>query len=282
MVDFRYIAEQAAIKAGEILSKYKLGPLTDEDLESTDPNDPTDFDTMYDKLVGAFIREFLQDRSGIPTYAEGYDKPTERTKLDRFWWIDPIDGTRSFTMGQDYYSVSIGLVQDCKPVLGTIYQPKKEKLFTAAKYEGSFLTEGSGNPEPIHVSDRRIDNIWAILGTTDRRNTQDIYQSLEAAETGPYGSFTFKAAMIAEGKSDLYIKPNNRCNEWDSCAVEIVLEEAGNGRITDLRGRALKYNKDNPRHQDGIIVSNGIIHDEVIDHIERQITLRYIFRDIKR
>lgn len=276
------LAEEGVVRVSKLLTKFRLTE-TGDDIESTEQSLDLEGkdegpDTLFDHLVGASLRTFLEDRSGCPVFTEGSDRPEKRILCNTFWWVDPIDGTRSFTIGEDFYSISVGYVKDGIPVLGAMFQPKKGKLFSALKGEGAYLKRvGSGERKrKIQVSNRNFDNAIAVLGTTGQPSTKEVYSRIAKETVGPVGSLTYKAGLIAEGLADFYIKPNARCNEWDCCAVEVILTEArrsinrsSGGRITDLFGSPLGYNKEDPRNRNGTVITNGMIHDEVIEFLDR-------------
>ena len=71
---------------------------------------------------------------------------------------------------------------------------------------------------------------------------------------------------MVEQKAELYIHPNSKTKEWDTCAPQIILEEAG-GKITDCRGEPLRYNKKNVYNDKGFAASNGQAHCDIIEKI---------------
>lgn len=257
------VAQRAVREVGDTLTNTKLRPSPHKKKDASP-------DTMFDQWAGAWLRERLSQQTGFPAYSESHHEPTERTRYRSFWWIDPIDGTRSFTMGEEFYSVSLALVQDQRPVLGVVYQPRKKTLFWAITDERAYIKIQGKQTRRLSVSKRKSDSsAIAVLGTTDSPQTIDIYHSLSAQTTSPVGSFTYKLGMILQKKADLYIKPNQRCHEWDSAAMEVILHEAG-GKLTDLYSNPLEYNKENPRHMKGIVASNGHIHDQVIEFLQKE------------
>ena len=77
------------------------------------------------------------------------------------------------------------------------------------------------------------------------------------------GSAGLKLCKIAAGEADIYVNSSDRLGEWDTCAGAIILQEAG-GKTSDLRGEKVVYNKENPKHLDGYLASNGTRHMEFI------------------
>jgi 3'(2'), 5'-bisphosphate nucleotidase len=88
-------------------------------------------------------------------------------------------------------------------------------------------------------------------------------RALRITDVQPSGSVGIKCALIAEGKRDLYIHPVPYLKEWDTCAPEVLLREAG-GRVTDCLGGPLRYNKTEPAQAHGIVACAAEIHAEVM------------------
>jgi 3'(2'), 5'-bisphosphate nucleotidase len=80
------------------------------------------------------------------------------------------------------------------------------------------------------------------------------------------GSVGIKVGLIVEQQCDLYVHLSSRTKQWDTCAPEIVLTEAG-GRLTDLFGRSLEYNSLEVQNRNGIIASNGVAHDTIVNRL---------------
>ena len=76
---------------------------------------------------------------------------------------------------------------------------------------------------------------------------------------------SLKVMDICSGKAELYFATTNNMKQWDTCASCCIIKEAG-GEITDMLGSELKYNIDTLNHQNGILVTNGLIHSKIIDN----------------
>ena len=93
-----------------------------------------------------------------------------------------------------------------------------------------------------------IDQVKAALGIDDEISL---------------GSVGLKLGLIARAERDLYVNPEGFSKLWDSCAPSVILTEAG-GRMTDIHGRPLDYRAVEVRHRDGLLASNGLLHDAVV------------------
>jgi len=79
---------------------------------------------------------------------------------------------------------------------------------------------------------------------------------------------SLKICLVAEGQAEVSFNPSNRTWEWDICASDIIIQEAG-GIFTDIDGRQIIYNKKDPRNLRGYAATNGLVHDELIAEIKK-------------
>ncbi len=94
-----------------------------------------------------------------------------------------------------------------------------------------------------------------------------VVQAFGLKEEVRRGSVGIKVGLIVERQCDLYIHLSPRTKQWDTCAPEIILHEAG-GKITDLFGHPLTYNQADVQNRNGVVASNAIAHERIIDSLE--------------
>ncbi len=278
------IAKLTALEAGVSLIDY-LKNVSDIGIQQIESNGTptTTLELVYnDKIMDILCKNTQQSGIGehFPIFSEHSKNYDERKKYDRFWLVDPIDGTKNLLRKNPYYTICIGFVEEGMPVAGAVYQPAEDRLFFAARGNGAYLNEKKEESKvksELHVSDtNQLQYFRALIGTSDsQEKVKKLYELLGIKVfSEPVGSFALKLCIVAAGsilkKSenhyDVYIKPNDQSNEWDSCAAQVILEEAG-GKITDLYGSDIFYNKENPKHTNGIIASNGKCHDELVQKV---------------
>ena len=255
-------AGELAVSAGRLLLKhYEAKPK----VEWKGSGDPV---TKADRLASRFLIRGLKRR--FPNDAivseEEPDDPG-RCQKSRVWLIDPIDGTREFIDHRDEFAVMIGLVLDGAPVLGVIYQPVTEKLYSAAHGSGAVLKEKGGvtSLQVSRESDPR--HMTIALSRSHHSPTIDVVcRRLQITRSIRSGSIGLKVGMICEGHTHLYLDMSGRTSLWDTCAPAALLHESG-GRMTDLKGMQLRYDTLELRHLNGIIASNGTIHDRVVEAV---------------
>jgi 3'(2'), 5'-bisphosphate nucleotidase len=194
------------------------------------------------------------------------EAPDDRMRLQRarVWMIDPIDGTRDFIRGEDGFSTMIGLLIGDAPALGVVYQPRTDRLYMAVRGQGAFM-EVAGTRTPIRVSDvARAENLRMVASRSHRDETiTQVRQVLGISDEQNIGSVGLKLGLIARGYRDVYVNPMGRSKRWDTLGPEVLLIEAG-GKLTDTLGRAIDYRAEELANLDGLIASNGLIHDEIV------------------
>ncbi len=216
--------------------------------------------TQADQHVHRYLAEVL-GKTGIPVLSEegdGMDIPYP----PQLWIIDPIDGTRGFINKTGDFAVMIGLLEKGRPVLGVILAPVTNTLYFATKNGGSYI-EKDGNTRPLRVSGRNIPDLRAVRSLNHSvPYMDDVAAALEVTENVAIGGIGIKSALVAEDKGDYFLTLGN-LGEWDVCAPEIILTEAG-GKVTDRTGDPLIYGNAGGHIKTGVVFSNGTCHREVL------------------
>jgi 3'(2'), 5'-bisphosphate nucleotidase len=174
-----------------------------------------------------------------------------RLDARRLWIVDPLDGTKEFLAQNGEFSVMIALVEDGIPALGVVFLPASDRMFTAARGAGAWM-ETEGRRELL-TSQRSGDRMRLVTSRSHADATVEaMCAALPITDRRPSGSVGIKCALIAQGECDLYAHPVPYMGEWDTCAPEVILREAG-GTVTDCRGEPLRYNKPDPHQPHGIL-----------------------------
>ncbi len=256
------VAVELAKEAGNIVLNFYD---KEYDVSFKGENDPV---TQADKASNEYITSELNRRfpeDGI--LAEESQDNLSRLQTRRVWIVDPMDGTREFIDKVGQFAVMIGLSVEGHPVLGVVYQPTTDTMFTAVKGEGAFRIQ-NGKKTKLSVSDiSEPSDMRLVVSRSHRSHLVDsIMQSLGIEKEVASGSVGLKVGLMVQNKSDIYIHPNSKTKEWDTCAPQIILEEAG-GEITDCWGSPLTYNKENTYNDKGFVASNGTVHWQIVEHV---------------
>src|SRR6185436_2498103 len=260
------VALELAREAGAAILDVYEGPLDIQQKFGADDREPvTQADTLANEIIVTRLRrEFPAD--GILA-EESIDTP-HRLDKQRVWMIDPLDGTTGFIDGNGDFAVQIGLAEDGHAVLGIVYQPLTGVLFRAVRGEGAWIERPDFEPERANVSTQNEIAKMRLAASRSHRSPRmdKVVKAFRVREEVRRGSVGIKVGLICERQCDLYVHLSPRTKQWDTCAPEIILTEAG-GRLTDLFGMALNYNVREIQNRNGLVASNGAAHDQVIDRL---------------
>ena len=257
-------AVDLARAAGEaILAKYG-GPLHVEQKSSDSDVEPV---TQADRIANELIVNGLKSEfPGDGILAEESVDTERRLSKSRVWMVDPLDGTNGFIDGNGDFAVQIGLVEDGECVAAVVYLPLTDVLYRAVLGEGTWIERPELTPEKAAVSNRRAFAEMRLAASRSHRSPRmnKVVQRFGFREEVQRGSVGIKVGLLVEEQCDLYIHLSGRTKQWDTCAPQLILTEAG-GRLTDLFGRPLKYNVPDVNNRNGLVASNGVSHDLIIE-----------------
>ena len=179
------------------------------------------------------------------------------------WVIDPLDGTTNFTHGFPVFCVSIGLEVEREIVLGVIYDPNFDELFTAEKGKGAFL-----NGNRLHASSvNELCRSMLVTGFPYNINRNPDYAIerfvqflLESQAVRRMGSAAIDLAYVAAGRYEGFWEVE--LHPWDMAAGKLLVEEAG-GTITDFNGQPFSI------YQKQILASNGKVHQQMEEALRK-------------
>jgi len=226
-----------AIDAGQaILEVYS----TDFEVESKDDDSPlTQADLASHNCIVAGLESLtpgmpiISEESGLPDFEE-------RSSWDRYWLIDPLDGTKEFVNRNGEFTVNIALIDNQRPVFGVVYVPVQDKTYVGCEGYGAERRNADGTVESIHVSAESTRPVRVVGSRSHRGASLDAYlENLGECDMIAMGS-SLKFCVIAEGGADLYPRLG-LTSEWDTAAAQAVVEQAG-GSVVTLDGKPMKYN----------------------------------------
>ena len=188
---------------------------------------------------------------------------------DKFWIVDPLDGTLDFIQKTGEFSIMVGLVEAGNPILGAVYQPSEDKMYYAQFGKGAYLKEG-GKIKKLQVSEIKNLSKCRIVFSRNHLGPRDIQlaKSMGIKSIVKSGSNGIKIGLIAENRADIFFNLTDKMGKWDSCAPEIILKEAG-GEVSDTLGSKIKYNEENTRNMQGILASNKVVHNQIINFLKK-------------
>lgn len=234
------VIDIAISAGGAILPFYQS--LSKMDVVKKPDNSPV---TAADQAADALIVEQLGKLPVVyPCVSEEQRIPSfkEREKWQRYWLVDPLDGTRGFIQGSDEFTVNIALIDKGRSVLGVIYQPVTGECYFASQGEGAFYQRKGEHAVRLHAPHTTRQEEWRILcGRSDRASAKmaHLCQSAQSIRFIPINS-SIKFCRLAHNLGDFYVR-FGPTSEWDTAAGQCILTEA-NGLLVDFHGNPLQYN----------------------------------------
>ena len=243
-------AHDLAKKAGVIMRKNFTSHMKKEWKHDNTP--VTETDLAVNALVLKEIKEQYSDHSILSEEGSDFSEESEYV-----WICDPVDGTHNFSHGIPTATFALGLVREGEPILGVIYDPFLDRLFSAEKGKGAHL-----NGKPIHVTNNPVLKS-TVIGMGKMVKVGNLFPVANAL----YGhgvslitglSIHYMNALVAAGEFSAAIFGGT--SPHDMAAAKVIIEEAG-GKVTDLSGEVPeRYDRD----MEGQLCSNGILHDELL------------------
>ncbi len=252
-------AKEIALKANEIMLNYYN--VENKSTYKYDNTIVTKADTEINDYLIKRVKETFPSHS-----VDGEEK--DFGKSSYVWVCDPVDGTAMYARRIPTAVFSLALVVDGEPIVGVILDPFNGDLYCARKGNGAFK-----NDDRIYVNNINLDDKRSLchfdMFPTFKYNIYDVVEELgKRTYLVSIGSIARACMCVASGQFNLAIFPGTTQKHCDVAAAKIIVEEAG-GKITDLFGEEQKYNND----INGALISNGKIHDEVLNILKEKIKL---------
>ena len=248
-------AVEIAREAGALVSRYferHIGYQTKGEFDLV-----TEADRASEKLIVDRLRSHFPSHNIVAEEGGGHQSASEYR-----WYVDPLDGTTNFAHSFPYFNVTLALEREGEIVVGVVFDPTRNELFTAERGAGSYL-----NNRRIHVSS--VGQLSGSLGATgfpSRKRHHNVnihfYYQLAMASHGVRrtGSAAIDLSYVACARLDLYwefgLKP------WDLAAGTLLVEEAG-GRVSDMHGA-----KHSATDSETVLADNAALHEQVLAAFE--------------
>jgi HAL2 family 3'(2'),5'-bisphosphate nucleotidase len=207
---------------------------------------------------------------------------------DRYWIVDPIDGTRGFLRG-DHYAIALALIEQGSVVLAVLGCPTlssgpwgkngpRGRIFHAIREQGSFVRRLSdSDTRPINVDSITAGRKAILCESVESAHVSHSFHDRVSARIGisaePYRiDSQCKYAAVAGGDASIYLRRSSsrgyREKAWDHAAGSLLVSEAG-GKVSDFQGEPLDFSRGTELpDRNGIVATNGTLHDSVISAIQ--------------
>lgn len=219
MKELNYI-KKIMIKAGKIIN------YTNVEIEVKNVNDLV---TSKDLAVEKFLIERIQKKFPNDKFITEETNSSNVLTNERFWIIDPIDGTTNFANNIDMYSIQLALIENKEPIFSAIYNPKNKEFYYAIKNKGAFL-----NNVPIKTKSNKdlIQSICTFpdftkVTKTHKKNQLILLEKLfdSVAKIKMIGSAAVDFSLLAKGSTDFHLI--DKSNLWDYIPGYFLAKEAG-------------------------------------------------------
>jgi myo-inositol-1(or 4)-monophosphatase len=213
----------------------------------------TEMDLKSEKRILSILGKHFP---GYSMYSE--ERGKEIKESDFMWVVDPLDGTKNYSIQNPFFNVSIALLRKGEPIAGVVYAPFTDEMFCAESGEGSYL-----NGREIRVSDESDISrlLLAYCHNHDKRNTERLIEAFRRIKPLPLDfnrmrSGALELAFVAAGRLGCYLGCGFQL--YDVAAGALLVREAG-GKVTDFDGREFDSGSND------ILASNGGIHDKILE-----------------
>jgi len=236
---------------GEVETEYKAG------------HDPV---TAADRAVDTVLRQHLLREGEGWLSEETADNPSRLDK-QRVWIVDPLDGTREFVLGLPEFCVSIGFVENGRPVAGGIYNPATKETFLGAVDAGVTY-----NGKPAAPSQRTALAGALVLASRSevKRGEWKVFEGA-GFKTQAMGSVAYKLALVSAGLADVTFTLTPK-NEWDVAAGAALVLSAG-GFVSTLENTPLRCNRKDPLLS-GLLASGPFLRQELLAAVNGSVPTR--------
>lgn len=247
-------AKDIAKYAGEVMLKYFK-----QNNGASYKGDKT-IVTLADKEINSYLIDRVKEK--YETHCVDGEEE-QFGKSDYVWVCDPVDGTAMYARHIPVAVFSLALVVNGEPIVGVIYDPFTDNLYSAVKGQGAYQ-----NGEKMTVNDYQIDDMRSFVNfdvwpTAEYDISHVLYDLGKRVRFAGLGSVIRACTCVASGEFILSIFPGTTHKNCDIAAAKVIVEEAG-GKVTDLFGNEQRYDES----INGAIISNGIVHEETVKKIK--------------
>ena len=254
--EYLEFAKDIAKYAGKIMKDY----FYNKNINIIFKNDKTPV-TEADKMINNYLIDKVKEKYSNHSVDGEEEKYLINSKY--VWVCDPIDGTSMFTYHIPVSVFSLALVFDGQPIIGVVYDPFLDEMYTAIKGNGAYC-----NDKKISVNNKKFGELGCAIDYCTWYSAK--YDTLKIAEEirkdvhiSQIGTVAHGCMMVATGRISGEIFPGIDHGHCDMAASKLIVEEAG-GKVTNFHNQEQRYDRD----IDGAIITNGVIHEDLIRIID--------------
>ncbi|WP_394132882.1 3'(2'),5'-bisphosphate nucleotidase CysQ [Shewanella maritima] len=233
---------QIATKAGQEIRDIYLKGNFEREVKS-DNTPVTSADLAANEIICSQLAQLTPDIPILSEESADIDF-SERGQWQRYWLVDPLDGTGEFIAGSGDFSVIIALVEHNRPIVGVVYAPMTEVCYYAIAGLGAYKRDSE---KEVRIKTKQVPATQseklciAVSRRQDPKSVLKLFNNSKHCELVVLGGAALKSCLVAEGRADCYVRLGPT-GEWDTGAAQIIVEEAG-GSIMDITLQPLSYNE---------------------------------------
>ena len=247
------VASEAVRAAGEPLQEIH-GRVESVEYKGDKSDVVSEADYKSEQIIAAVIE------NEFPEHAIRSEEDVSREGSSSYTWLlDPLDGTGNYVNGNPNYSISVALLDDGEPVMGTVYAPEFDDLFGAIVGGKAYL-----NGQVVGTTDRdELAESMLVSGyDPDGTFLTHCYQATRGIRR--FGSAALHLCYLASGSADAVWEYDTY--PWD-IAAGIVIARAAGARITDVEGKRYDFDDTNDNDRKELLATNGPLHDALLEHV---------------
>lgn len=261
MEEYLEFAKKIAIYAGKIMMElYNSG--IDQDFKE----DRTVV-TIVDKKINNYLIDKVKEK--YPDHSVIGEEESYKKDSKYVWICDPLDGTGMYVNHIPVFVFSLALVYDGEPIVGVVFDPNEDKMYTAIKNMGAYC-----NNKKIYVNNKHLGDLGyktniEIFNNKIIDEVSLIKDIKNISKISSIGSVARSSMAVASGDFSCDIFPGTEHGNCDIAASFLIVTEAG-GKVTDFYGKNQRYDKSIK----GAIISNGTSHDEIKERVKKYLIKR--------
>lgn len=256
MEEYLDFAKRMAYYAGNVIKDYFY---KDQGVEYKSDRTPV---TVADKKINEYLIEEV--KKTYPTFRVIGEEMSLNNDSNHAWVCDPLDGTSMFTRHVPVSVFSLALVIDGEPVVGVVYDPFLDEMYTAIKGQGAYC-----NNKKISVNNKKLGELgcsvdYCMWGSAKYDTLEIVKEIRDLAKTASTGSVAHGCMLVASGRISGEIFPGTTHGECDISASKLIVEEAG-GITSNIHGENQRYDED----IDGFVATNKEVYYDLIKRLKR-------------
>lgn len=251
--------EHAIVEASkEVMRIYREG----FHVETKSDNSPvTDADLASNRIIHSHLDRYTD----IGWLSEEDQDDSSRMDKKYVFVVDPLDGTQDFVNHDNTFAINLALVKENRPLIAFIGVPFLQSFAYAYRGRGAYVISADHSRSKLHVSDRR-DHLVYLASKTNETGKEKlvIERHQDRIESVIRSGASTKAILLALGKGDCSVRYTDKTKEWDICASDLIVQEAG-GIFLDTKKKEFLYNKKDVVNHDGYCMFNMVDNMDLLD-----------------